>query len=139
MTNSYTPGPWTWRMEKVDRGVLSKGKIVHMGLTAPRPNCPPPYSTGVLTPNWCTDRDGEVWQAWISVKEEDASLIAAAPDLLDELRNMCKAYVRLLENGRDRIIMLGGDCDPVDRMEANSVELIRARAAIAKATGENND
>jgi hypothetical protein len=80
-----------------------------------------------------------VWQAWISVKEEDASLIAAAPDLLDELRNMCKAYVRLLENGRDRIIMLGGDCDPVDRMEANSVELIRARAAIAKATGENND
>lgn len=37
------------------------------------------------------------------------------------------AYVRLLESGRDRIIDLGGTCDPVDVMEANDVNLQAAR------------
>lgn len=30
------------------------------------------------------------------------------------LINLHRAYVRLLENGRDRILMLGGECDPVE-------------------------
>jgi len=41
-----------------------------------------------------------------------------------------RAYVRLLESGRDRIIELGGTCDPVDVMEANDVDLLAARRAL---------
>lgn len=37
------------------------------------------------------------------------------------------SYVNSLESGRDRIIELGGTCDPVDAMEANNPELIDAR------------
>lgn len=65
----------------------------------------------------------------------NARLIAAAPDLLEELRQMTRAYVRLLETGRDLLVMQGCDCDPVDKMEAGDPNLIAARAAIAKATG----
>lgn len=62
-------------------------------------------------------------------------VIAAAPDLLSELRKMRRAYVNLLEGGCDRILALGGDCDPVDVMEASNPSLLSADAAIAKATG----
>ncbi|MFY0735664.1 hypothetical protein [Aurantimonas sp. NFXS3] len=60
-------------------------------------------------------------------------LIAAAPDLADELARMIKAYVSLLETGRDRIVSAGGQCDPVDVMEAGSPNLRSAKAALAKA------
>lgn len=52
---------------------------------------------------------------------------------LSELKNMVRAYVRLLEAGKDRIESLGGDCDPVDRMEAGDSNLRTAKAAIAAA------
>lgn len=67
--------------------------------------------------------------------EQRALLITEAPNLLDELKQMVRAYVRLLESGRDRIRDLGGDCDSVDAMDKNDPNLIAARAAIAKATG----
>lgn len=57
----------------------------------------------------------------------------AAPDLLAELKSLTRAYVRLLEIGRDRIVSLGGTCDPVDRMEEGDPDLRSAKAAIAKA------
>lgn len=50
------------------------------------------------------------------------------------LRNMIGAYVRLMENGRDRIIDLGGQCDPVDVMEAADPWLRDARAALSGAS-----
>ncbi|HHA2776621.1 TPA: hypothetical protein ACOD90_000911 [Stenotrophomonas maltophilia] len=46
---------------------------------------------------------------------------------LDDFKALYRAYVRLLESGRDRIIDLGGTCDPVDAMEANDVDLQAAR------------
>lgn len=46
---------------------------------------------------------------------------------LPAFKALYRAYVRLLESGRDRIIDLGGTCDPVDVMEANDVDLQVAR------------
>ena len=57
-------------------------------------------------------------------------------ELLSELKNLRRAYVSLLETGRDRIIQYGGQCDSVESMEAADPNLKSACAAIAKATGE---
>lgn len=65
----------------------------------------------------------------------NATLIAAAPELLDQLKKLRRAYVSLLESGRDRIINLGGTCDPVDVMEANDPNLRDVAQIISKATG----
>lgn len=54
---------------------------------------------------------------------------AQAVDLA-ALKALYHAYVRLLESGRDRIIDLGGTCDPVDVMEVNDVDLQAARRVI---------
>lgn len=54
---------------------------------------------------------------------------AQAVDLA-ALKALYHAYVRLLESGRDRIIDLGGTCDPVDVMEVNDVDLQAARHVI---------
>ena len=53
--------------------------------------------------------------------------------LREALINLRRAYVRLLENGRDRIRMLGGECDPVDKMEQADPDLRDAAAAIRSA------
>lgn len=60
-------------------------------------------------------------------------------ELLAALEMMNRAYVNLMENGRDRIIMLGGECDPVDVMESNDPNLRESRAAIASAKGFQKD
>ncbi|QFY77343.1 hypothetical protein DUD43_06455 [Alcaligenes faecalis] len=54
-------------------------------------------------------------------------------DLSKALRDLTRGYVNLLENGRDRILDLGGQCDPVDVMEASDPWLKSARAALAPA------
>lgn len=46
------------------------------------------------------------------------------------LRDLCRAYVGLLESGRDRITSLGGDCDSVEKMETGDPALIAAKAAL---------
>lgn len=48
------------------------------------------------------------------------------------LRDLYRAYVRLLESGRDRIHDLGGACDAVDVMEAGDLDLRRAREVLAQ-------
>lgn len=54
-------------------------------------------------------------------------------ELLKALKDLSRAYVRLLESGRDRIMALGGDCDPVDVMERGDPYLANAKEAIARA------
>jgi hypothetical protein len=58
-------------------------------------------------------------------------LLKQRDELLAALEKMNRAYVGLMENGRDRIIMLGGDCDQVDVMERNDPNLCEIRATIA--------
>lgn len=67
---------------------------------------------------------------------EDSSAVhsatPAAPgiDLREPMRNLYRAYVRLLEAGRDRIIDLGGRCDSVQLMEESDTDLRAAREAL---------
>lgn len=70
-----------------------------------------------------------------AITDEDGSgeVYAAPPEQAVELgdfKALYRAYVRLLESGRDRIRDLGGTCDPVGVMEANDVDLQAARRVI---------
>lgn len=77
--------------------------------------------------------------AYCDDDEPPIPLYAAPPAQavdLDDFKALYRAYVRLLESGRDRIRDLGGACDPVDVMEANDVDLQAARRVIdSKAVG----
>lgn len=63
---------------------------------------------------------------------------APAIDLERGLRDLYRAYVRLLESGRDRITSLGGDCDPVDVMERSDIDLRKVRDLLALIDGQTN-
>ncbi len=86
-------------------------------------------------------------QVWFTASEVDELRIAAikqvvlqSPEiqrlreerdtLYNELSDLIRGYVNLLESGRDRIRDFGGDCDPVDAMESNDPWLRSARKAI---------
>lgn len=56
-------------------------------------------------------------------------------ELLAALEAMNRAYLLLMENGRDRIIDLGGECDPLDVMERSDPALRESRAVIASVKG----
>ncbi|MFZ2306799.1 MAG: hypothetical protein WAW73_20185 [Rhodoferax sp.] len=110
----HTPAPW-WVTEY---GVMDTGGyICHTQ--------PPTHFPG----------QDERFANEVEERKANATLIAAAPELLDQLKAMNRAYVNLLETGRDRILQCGGTCDPVEVMEANDHYLRDSKAAIAKATG----
>lgn len=68
----------------------------------------------------------------ISTLELFAPAIEPAAVSRAALQRLYRAYVNLLENGRDRIIERGGQCDPVDVMEARDPVLIEVRAELAR-------
>lgn len=113
---THTPGPWTFEVEAKGNGEGAK-----FWLTS---------ADGVAVIGGCGCCDSPFMEGNY---QADAVLIAAAPELLEALESMCSAYVNLLEAGRSRIIALGGDCDPVDRMEQDDPHLRAARTAIKKA------
>lgn len=76
--------------------------------------------------------DGDCWTLAAMYVED---LIKQRDELLEALEDLHKGYVFVLEAGRDRIMDLGGQCDPVDVMEIGDPRLARARAVIAKAKG----
>ena len=113
MTQTHTPGPWR----------------VHFD--------PCHYDTASDVKSDCGQLFASVGgKAGWKEQEANARLIAAAPDLLDELKRLRRAYVSLLETGRDRIIQAGGQCDTVEAMEAADPHLKSSLAAITKATGD---
>jgi hypothetical protein len=56
----------------------------------------------------------------------------ASKELLDTLKYLARHYVGILEHGRDRIIDLGGQCDPLEVMESGDPHLRIVREIIAK-------
>lgn len=114
MSTAHTPGPW-W---VTDYGVRDRGGyICHTQ--------PPTHFSG----------QDERFANEVEERKANARLIAAAPELLTALKDLRRAYINLLESGRDRIIAIGGTCDPVDVMEANDPWLREVTQVIAKATG----
>lgn len=75
-------------------------------------------------------------ERWKHENLANGYFIAAAPDLLKKLKSMYRAYVNLLELGRDRIIDLGGTCDSLEKMETSDPQLRECRVTIAKVEGK---
>lgn len=59
------------------------------------------------------------------------SAVSAHEPLRDALKELCRAYVNMLESARDRIVAHGGDCDLVDVMERADPRLTAARELLA--------
>jgi len=116
MSAVQTPGPWVANYEHHARDNDAQFMVCAAG----------------DQPLACLSADGFIG---IGERKANARLMAAAPELLKALKEMNRAYVNLLEAGRDRIIDFGGTCDAVDVMEANSPDLKAARDAIKKAEG----
>lgn len=81
--------------------------------------------------------------AWIDEKPECraaqfrnvlAELDRTKGDARCALKDLSRAYVNLLEVGRDRIISLGGECDSVEKMETGDPALIAAKAVLSTLT-----
>ncbi len=64
-----------------------------------------------------------------------ANAFATIPDLQLGLKNLRRDYVSLMEKGYERIIDLGGTCDPVERMTRDDPALRAVDAIIAKIGG----
>lgn len=122
--------PVSYRMEDIASSVVNAISGI---AKAARGSAHTPGSWTALQTGEVVDENGH--QVAHVFEFKNLRVIAAAPDLLSELRKMRRAYVSLLEGGRDRILELGGDCDPVDVMEASNPSLLSADAAIAIATG----
>lgn len=85
--------------------------------------------------------------AWVKFQDMDdymleggqlmVRMVESRRELLEALKRLVRSYVNTMESGRDRIVALGGDCDPVDVMERGDPYLRLAKDAIAKAEGRS--
>ncbi|MDN0012376.1 MULTISPECIES: hypothetical protein [Providencia] len=76
------------------------------------------------------------WNGAGEQPKRDARLLAAAPELLEALRELIQTHEYSLRIGYERIIELGGDCDSPEIMITKDSSLNKAKAAIAKALGQ---
>jgi hypothetical protein len=80
---------------------------------------------------WAHDAEAQ----GIQLVSDIAAVKRERDELREALRRLYRGYVVTLENGRDRIITLGGDCDPVDRMEREDPLLHDMRALLSRIDG----
>lgn len=67
------------------------------------------------------------------LREEQIAELQARVSLLEPLlASMTAAYQQAINNGYDRIIFLGGECDSPERMLSDFPEYAKARAALAQ-------
>lgn len=71
LAEEATEGPWEFREEEITRGG-KRGKSMPFALCGPRD------TRYVVSPDWCDDKEGGVWQAWLSVEPKNRAFIAAA-------------------------------------------------------------
>jgi hypothetical protein len=89
------------------------------------------------TPRYAAREWGWRYRLPVATPVEVDALRAEVGRLREALAALYRGYVNTLEVGRDRIIDLGGACDPVDVMERGDPWLRAARAALAhKETGD---
>ncbi len=72
-------------------------------------------------------------------RRDQAQQPVSGADLSKALRDLIRGYVNLLENGRDRILEAGGQCDSLDVMEASDPWLKSARAALDQQDADKKD
>jgi hypothetical protein len=65
-------------------------------------------------------------------RDQLPALLAEREALREALQRLYRGYVATLETGRDRIMDLGGTCDPVDVMEEGDPFLRAARQALGR-------
>ena len=121
----HTPGPW----KIVGREILEDGSVY-----------PEHIIGGVTELQVCLLEASKSAHAYVydpvwskrqksPMSEANARLIAAAPDLLEALKNLLEAGIDAINAGDWRV---DGACDP-------DVDIARAKTAIAKATGVKGD
>ncbi len=66
-------------------------------------------------------------------KQTPRQILESREALRAALQGLSRAYINLLEAGKDRIESLGGDCDSVPMMEASCAELRVAKEALTLA------
>ena len=118
--NKHTPGPWTidWYECRADLKDVKAKTAKRVGEVLWRvPTSIGPVSSGEN--HWAG--------LHLDVSEDDARLIAAAPDLLEALRNADKLITQLMPGIRHIVLQDYGFLN--DTLIANT-------AAIAKATGD---
>lgn len=109
MSTQHTPGPWSFRETGEGHKYAKEWREINPGIVGPA--------------SYTTNKWGEPEETiGVRITEANARLIAAAPDLLAEL----KAITEIIEAAKD-------SNDGIEALEAFSCN--RAHAAIAKATG----
>ncbi len=114
----HTPGPWRWQIHDHSAASLGGDQCVE--------------ENHVLTVSPCKScqKRAERWE-WgrcLTPNEANAALIAAAPDMLEALEGLLEKYPVVPASQ-----LLG------DEIKEQSQRLSAARAAIAKAKGEDHD
>lgn len=139
--NKHTPEPWFWSEKHGEICFTSMYDDQSYGMSCPVDMEDESNSGRIIA---CVNACAGIPTIWLesgttgclqNVRTERNDYQKQRDELLAALEKMNRAYVNLIENGRDRIIDLGGKCDPLDVMERSDPNLKESRAVIASVKG----